>query len=370
MQHTKQILSKSVHKQSKVQANGGLKSKAHIRAFQQACNIFMGFNGTARTSATSIRASSSGAIPIAVHNLSPDHLDAFTQAITRIIVMDLTTHVFTQIVYGKPVSQHTYDYAKCCPILNPVPATALPEAVEIAKCYQSHFQADSLMVDSMLAQSYQNTTIGSKEFKLRLLEITATTFHGMAVSIFNQVHDKGSDSCNPSSSTSNKDQLARPSSELPTRLLHADYMDYDWYPSGLADGVGYWAELCLFGGVVLFNRGDSECEALDAYLHPKFPYKIFKLSDSQVDSFVDFALSATDQAQNQPPSPLPIRTEKYAPRICPDESMALHIFRNKYERKPRHLRGLRPSYHRPLRLEDDPQMMDFIESYQKQRNSD
>jgi hypothetical protein len=40
-------------------------------------------------------------------------------------------------------------------------------------------------------------------------------------------------------------------------------MDYDQYPDGLADVAGYWAEDRIFGGVVLFDRGDSGYEVCD-----------------------------------------------------------------------------------------------------------
>jgi hypothetical protein len=40
----------------------------------------------------------------------------------------------------------------------------------------------------------------------------------------------------------------------PTFLRHPWYQDYDQYPNGVADGVGYWAEARILGGVVLFDR--------------------------------------------------------------------------------------------------------------------
>ena len=42
---------------------------------------------------------------------------------------------------------------------------------------------------------------------------------------------------------------------LPATLFrHKWYCDYEQYPRGVADGVGYWAEGRIFGGVVLFDR--------------------------------------------------------------------------------------------------------------------
>ena len=42
---------------------------------------------------------------------------------------------------------------------------------------------------------------------------------------------------------------------FPTTLFcHPWYRDYDQYPNGIADSVGYWAEARILGGVVLFDR--------------------------------------------------------------------------------------------------------------------
>lgn len=44
----------------------------------------------------------------------------------------------------------------------------------------------------------------------------------------------------------------------PTVFFHGAYTAVDQYPKGVADMVGYWAESRLFGGVVLFDRGENE----------------------------------------------------------------------------------------------------------------
>jgi hypothetical protein len=43
----------------------------------------------------------------------------------------------------------------------------------------------------------------------------------------------------------------------PTPFYHHSYLCHTQYPCGVADIVGYWAEAKLFGGVVLFDRGES-----------------------------------------------------------------------------------------------------------------
>lgn len=46
----------------------------------------------------------------------------------------------------------------------------------------------------------------------------------------------------------------------PTLFWNGRYAEPSRYPNGLADVVGYWAETQIFGGVVLFDRGESEDE--------------------------------------------------------------------------------------------------------------
>lgn len=56
------------------------------------------------------------------------------------------------------------------------------------------------------------------------------------------------------------DLMGRKQLPPPTLFWTGAYMDWSRYPNGLADMAGYWAEIQLFGGVVLFDRGESEKE--------------------------------------------------------------------------------------------------------------
>jgi hypothetical protein len=44
----------------------------------------------------------------------------------------------------------------------------------------------------------------------------------------------------------------------PTLFFHQWYTDYELYPNGVADAVGFWAEARILGGVVLFDRRDPK----------------------------------------------------------------------------------------------------------------
>jgi hypothetical protein len=101
----------------------------------------------------------------------------------------------------------------------------------------------------------------------------------------------------------------------PTDLMHEAYYDLQQYPNGVADVVGYWAECHLFGGVVLFDRGESGTDVSSvplslvccfeflclhyfpssmlntyqckrAFLHPVGSFRIFEISESQIQQFI------------------------------------------------------------------------------------
>ena len=100
---------------------------------------------------------------------------------------------------------------------------------------------------------------GSRAFRIHLVELVVATIHELAVKIYEM--DTGfhtSDSI--ASFEPPKDDFTfwtwNPSGAPPTLLRHQQYCDYDQYPNGIADGVGYWAESRIFGGVVLFDRRD------------------------------------------------------------------------------------------------------------------
>lgn len=102
--------------------------------------------------------------------------------------------------------------------------------------------------------AYQAASPGFRAFQTRLIELVARVVHQIAVWLFKQEPMR-----------SNSDRLIswRPNKDLesyyrtgfpPTFFRHPWYQDYDQYPDGVADGVGYWAETRILGGVVLFDR--------------------------------------------------------------------------------------------------------------------
>lgn len=117
--------------------------------------------------------------------------------------------------------------------------------------------------------------MGSREFKLRLVELVAVSIHSLAVTLF---------SLEPKSHTPEYIEYVTKWEEPagweywgdeglkgrswheptwprpPTLFRTAHCTDSDIYPNGVADLAGYWAEDRIFGGVFVFDRGQSGTE--------------------------------------------------------------------------------------------------------------
>lgn len=106
---------------------------------------------------------------------------------------------------------------------------------------------------------------GSKHFHLRLIEITVVACHQIGAYLYEL--DSGA---HPHKLYEDWREREYPQSRngmhpngyfLPyTPFVHAYYQFRDQYPRGSADIVGYWAEGQIFGGVIVFERGETETE--------------------------------------------------------------------------------------------------------------
>jgi hypothetical protein len=183
---------------------------------------------------------------------------------------------------------------------------------------------------------YRAASPGSRAFNTRLVELIARAVHEIAIAI-----------CRADTSFHKEDSLASyqpprdkkiwwrhyPNGAPPTLLFHRWYRDYQQYPEGVADGIGYWAENRIFGGVVLFDR--QQLDSHDIFFHPdrlRYTYRIFKLLDEQKTRLLAFLLS--DAATGEP-CPIPILpSDDNRDRVDPEEPIWLtHIYRDLWERK-------------------------------------
>ena len=194
-----------------------------------------------------------------------------------------------------------------------------------------------------MIQAFQDAEPGCRQFKIRLLEMLARSIHQIAAGLFAlepKLHQGDVDSVvsfrEPTRySPFGKRMMVHEYPEpQPTIFFHYGYQNHEQYPHGVADMAAYWAEDRIFGGVVVFDRGESGTEAKDVYLHPgrkRTTMRIWILLDRQLDALTAFLLA------DPPPlatSPLPILAgDSNHPRYDDWDAIArLHIFRDPWER--------------------------------------
>lgn len=167
----------------------------------------------------------------------------------------------------------------------------------------------------------------------------------------------------------------------PTPFYRIGYMFWKKYPNGLADVAGYWAEHHIFGGVVLFDRGESEEEVSKMTLmqvlslswslssnllqcngiyihHPEATLTLTPPTEKQFNNLVDFLLSTP--SDKSPPSdknpsrcPLPVHiTAENKWRWHPYDGMVdYHIYKFRHEIPT----GARPRDHCDIGIKDWPE---------------
>lgn len=111
--------------------------------------------------------------------------------------------------------------------------------------------------------------MGSKEFKLLLMELLALMVHEIAAILY-QLQPKLHQGDIEAATTwmreptwyerAGKRYYNEPPRPHATLFFHIYYLEFENYPNGLADVAGYWAEDRIFGGIVLFDRGQSGLE--------------------------------------------------------------------------------------------------------------
>ncbi|EZF09700.1 hypothetical protein H112_08985 [Trichophyton rubrum D6] len=269
---------------------------------------------------------------VGLENLSPEHFEVLQQGFWTILFTDLATETFAQVVDGRPTRDVYRDYFnefRKSFENNIHPSNAALEAVE---SYRRNLNLGSTQISAKLAQALQNAKPGSREFHLRLIETLAVLCHGIAVHLY-QAYDGGFYKPEPPDPITWHEELVPnmppppPRKALPAELYHFSYGSWSQYPNGVADIVGYWAEYRLFGGVVLFDRGETGFECKDIFIHPVGRYMIFQLSETQVQAYISFL-----QGGPQPPCGIRFKAEEYARRVDKNYAMDMNIYRDRYER--------------------------------------
>ncbi|KAH7154130.1 hypothetical protein DER46DRAFT_628035 [Fusarium sp. MPI-SDFR-AT-0072] len=246
------------------------------------------------------------------------HRQAFVQALMRVMETDVAERTFAEIIDGIPTigSYQEFHWPQ-----HGHPATqhldVCPGMIEKARQLHSDFPPTRL--------SFQ-LPANSRPFHLQLFELLAVSIHQIAVYLYQQDGANHTHQDYQKWINSPRDACQWDGHGHPTAFCHTFYLAVELYPNGDADTVGYWAEAKIFGGVFVFDRGESDSECNELYLHSgrrAGPFTLLPLTTDQSERLVDFLLGETEEPAASR-SPLPFTVTSENPRY--------NIFHNKYKR--------------------------------------
>ncbi|KAK4224907.1 hypothetical protein QBC38DRAFT_283397 [Podospora fimiseda] len=199
--------------------------------------------------------------------LDDQHRTVFETALNRILASELAETTFAEILDGLPTQTTWFETHSREPADHPVFAlehhSLCPGILEKVKGFRQTFDPAQLTFSITVLEHFQQATPDTKQFKLRLIELLAVACHQIAVYLWNLYDGPHKHSDYEKWRDEAQDRpLHDPSNWYrpyiaPTPFYHRRYIDFDQYPNDIADIVGYWAEARIFGGVVVFNRGES-----------------------------------------------------------------------------------------------------------------
>ncbi|KAL4902145.1 hypothetical protein BDW74DRAFT_186936 [Aspergillus multicolor] len=250
----------------------------------------------------------------ALNTLDKPHFETLESTVRHILATEQAEYVVAQVAEGLPIKE-TAKYKNHCDVedLDNRTQPGL-KALDLVRSWRWEFDLGSLEVES------NQTSFEAREFKPRLMEITAVPLYKKPPPKHKIITVDGW--------SQRTDELIP--SRVPTYLYHNDY--------------------------------------LDVYLHPDARFKVFKLSDAQIDQFINFGLHGEPSV----PSPFPNRPEILTVRLFTAVfKLFYNIYRSRNDRKVREINTARMNW--GGRIEDDPLIMEFIEerkrAEQDQENS-
>ncbi|KAK4106821.1 hypothetical protein N658DRAFT_563552 [Parathielavia hyrcaniae] len=270
---------------------------------------------------------------LSIGDLDGEHRQLLVRAISSILSTELAETTYAQIIDGLPIADVAYDSHN-----PPYGAHPVDEA---------HGELCPGMIDKARGFCREFNRTLTFNSQTRLIEMIAVAVQQIAVILFELDTSLHKDDGIVDWAPPKSDEWywgRHPSGPLPTLFHHSWYQDYDQYPRGVADIVGYWAEDRILGGVVLFDRRDPEVKP-DAdpnavYFHwdwEEVTYRIYRLLPKQRQALLDFLLA------DDPPflMSLPILGDQdNRDRVDPEDPIQqTGIYRDLWERKELPLDG-------------------------------
>lgn len=299
----------------------------------------------------------------ASHVLDATHQSVFKRAVQNVLSTTIAETTFAQIIDGLPLRSVAlgtsgldfhgaiYDHEHL-----------YPGAFEKAISFRSGLDYLSIELQVTVLQRYQDTPVGSRASQLPLIELVAVTIHRLATLLYKSgSYLKERDLQEDQLCCSARDETH----PYPTPFVLHEYGDVAQYKEeGVAEMPGYWAEDQIFGGVVLFHRGESGFEVSQycpppapivpvgktfptkrihcdqqcnsVWLHPfreELTYRICELTSDQISDLLTF-FASEQQPGDSASSPLPVMVDKKNLRRVEYEVAIpeYNIYRDRWER--------------------------------------
>lgn len=205
---------------------------------------------------------------LASDSLDAAHQSAFKRAVQNILHTDIAEITFAQIIEGLPladVALNTRGPTFHEAIINH--KSLDPETLRKAKNLRYEFDPLDLELQGEVLQRYENHPAGSKASSLHLVELVAVAIHRIAVLVYkmgNSLKERGLEEYQLCSTLRRGPDMELHPTPYPTPFVLHEYAEVAQYrEEGVAELPGYWAEDQIFGGVVVFDRGESGTEVRD-----------------------------------------------------------------------------------------------------------
>ncbi|KAK2798095.1 hypothetical protein FQN51_007914 [Onygenales sp. PD_10] len=266
---------------------------------------------------------------ITLLNIGQERAEIFKRVLTSILQHDLVKTVFAQVIDGIPIASAYESTLTARTELTSRTDPSHQSVLLSGQLCESEGILDTLELNPTVAQLYQDSPLMSSSFNMHLLELVAIAVHNLAGNLYLKFHPDGAT------------QVLEPNDDPYFKREYISlstmfYCDPSRFPRAFLDVVGCWAEVQIFGGVVVFDRGLAEGErhCHGAYIHPRFPELLFELSESQLEGLSNLGrLTLHVKDSPPPPFPLPFTCEPHA-RTVDHASAFLHlnIYRDRDER--------------------------------------
>ncbi|POS70965.1 hypothetical protein DHEL01_v210642 [Diaporthe helianthi] len=203
--------------------------------------------------------------------LDQAHETRFCGAIINILHSKPAEFTFAQLVDGLPLAKvASTSLALRCGDPVREHKTLCPGAMDKVRAFRDSFDPASLDLPVEVLKRYQDIPAGSRASKLPFIELVVVAVHRLAVIVHREgsLHKENDPTFDEGRLCCDRWDFRASPKYYPTPFCLTDYSDPAQYPDGVADLAGYWAENWIFGGVVVFSRGESGTECNDVWLHP------------------------------------------------------------------------------------------------------